>query len=159
MTLPERRQRAGRLAERGVPGWARDPIVELDDLFNRMGRLLDFTVGQGAERVAWAPLADMYETDDSYVVETDLPGVKREDIDVEISERELVITGELKEREREGVLRRGTRRTGRFEYRVLLPTDVKVDGISATLSEGVLTVTVTKAEPAKARHIEVTSGE
>jgi HSP20 family protein len=159
MTLPVRRQRASRLAELGVPGWARDPIAEFDDLFNRMGRLLESAVGPAAERMAWAPLADMYETDDGYVVEADLPGVKRDDIDVEINERELVVTGELKEREREGVLRRGTRRTGRFEYRVMLPTDVKTEEISATLTEGVLTLAVPKAEPAKARHIEITSGD
>jgi HSP20 family protein len=157
MTLPARRQRAGRLAELGVPGWGRDPIAEFDDLFNRMGRLLESTVGPAAERTAWAPLADMYETDDGYVVEADLPGVKRDDVDVEINERELVVTGELKEREREGALRRGTRRTGRFEYRVLLPTDIKAEEISATLAEGVLTLTVPKAEPAKSRHIEITS--
>lgn len=158
MTLPARRPHAGRPAGLGVPGWARDPVAEFDDLFNRMGRLLESTVGP-AEKVAWAPLADMCETEDAYVVEADLAGAKRDDIDVEISERELVVTGEIKEREREGVLRRGTRRTGRFEYRVLLPADVKAGAISATLADGVLTVTVPKAEPAKARHIEITSGD
>jgi HSP20 family protein len=133
--------------------------MEFDDLFNRIGRLLESTVGAGpaAERVAWAPLADVSEADEAYLVEADLPGVRREDIDVEISERELVITGELKERERKGVLRRGTRRTGRFEYRALLPSEVKAEDISATLTDGVLTVTVPKAEAAKPRHIEIAS--
>ncbi|MEV8562010.1 Hsp20/alpha crystallin family protein [Streptomyces sp. NPDC051917] len=69
----------------------------------------------------FSPLADLQESGETYVVEAELPGIKREDIDVEVSERELCITGEYKEREREGVLRRSTRRTGRFEYRALLP--------------------------------------
>ncbi|MFF4863886.1 hypothetical protein ACFY3J_19520 [Streptomyces sp. NPDC001231] len=52
---------------------------------------------------------------------------------MEVGGRELHITGELKEREREGVLRRGTRRTGRFEYRALLPTEVKAERASTSL--------------------------
>jgi HSP20 family protein len=58
------------------------------------------------------------------------------------------------EREREGVLRRSARRTGRFEYQTLLP--VKAEEVSATLHEGVLTVTVPKAQATKPRHIEIT---
>ena len=80
------------------------------------------------------------------------PGVKRDNIDIEISERELRITGEYEEWER--VLRRSARHTGHFEYNSLLPTDVKAD-VNATLSDGVLTVTVPKAQAAKPRHIEI----
>ncbi|MBZ9645101.1 Hsp20/alpha crystallin family protein [Streptomyces sp. PSKA30] len=100
------------------------------------------------------PLA---EFDD--LIEVDLPGVKRDDIDIEMSERELAISGEFKERERAGVMRRGTRRTGRFEFRTLLPGEVDAEGASATLADGVLTVNVPKVEAAKPRHIEITSGE
>ncbi|MEV0181719.1 Hsp20/alpha crystallin family protein [Streptomyces sp. NPDC050625] len=90
-----------------------------------------------------------------YKVECEVPGIKREDIDVEVSGRELHITGELKEREREGVLRRTTRRTGRFEYRVLLPADVKAEDVHAALADGILTVTVPKAHAAKPHHIKI----
>ncbi|MGW6390972.1 Hsp20/alpha crystallin family protein [Streptomyces sp. NPDC055103] len=97
----------------------------------------------------------MHETDDAYVVEAELPGIK-EDIDVEVSGRELCVTGEFKEREREGVLRRGARRTGRFEYRALLPVEVKAEEVKANLADGVLTVTVPKTQAAKPRHVEIT---
>ena len=58
-----------------------------------------------------------------------------------------------------GVLRRSTRRTGRFEYRAVLPGEVNAEGVNATLTDGVLTVNVPKAEAAKPRHIEITSGK
>ncbi|MEU9125013.1 Hsp20/alpha crystallin family protein [Streptomyces sp. NPDC048506] len=99
----------------------------------------------------------MHEADDAYIIEAELPGVKRDDIDVEVSGRELCIAGEYKACEREGVLRRTTRRTGHFEYRSLLPTDVKTGEVKANLTDGVLTVTVPKAQAAKPRHIEITS--
>ncbi|MGY5033438.1 Hsp20/alpha crystallin family protein [Streptomyces sp. 900116325] len=157
MTLPVHR-RPGRLLERPFPslGWGEPVAAEFDDLFERMNRFLEAAAGTAPVAGALSPLADLHETDDAYVVEAELPGIKREDIDVEISERELCVTGEYKEREREGVLRRSTRRSGRFEYRALLPADVKADEIKATLADGVLTVTVPKAQAAKPKHIEVT---
>ncbi|WP_424862842.1 Hsp20/alpha crystallin family protein [Streptomyces sp. MMS24-I29] len=97
-------------------------------------------------------MADLHEMDDTYVVEAELPGITREDIYIEGSERKLCITGKYKEYEREGVLRRSTRRTGRFEYRALLPADVGAEEITATLADGVLTVTVPKAQAAKPHH-------
>ncbi|GHE47355.1 hypothetical protein GCM10017771_68150 [Streptomyces capitiformicae] len=65
----------------------------------------------------------------------------------------------FKERERTGVLRRSTRRTGRFEYRAVPPGEVNAEGVNATLTDGVLTVNVSEVEAAKPRHIEITSGE
>lgn len=161
MTLPMRRQRSAGLPTERMPGW-RDPLSEFDDLFNRIGHLLESTVGGGlaavAEGAAWSPLADVSETDEAYTVEIDLPGVDREDIDLEISDRELIIKGEIRQREREGVLRRKARRSGRFEYRALLPNEVDPERISAKLHNGVLTVTVPKAQAAKPRHIEIAAG-
>lgn len=136
--------------------WGEPLVAEFDDLFERMNRFMEAAGVAPAAPGAWAPLADMRETDDAYVVEAELPGIKRGDIDVEIDDRELRISGEYKERERKGILRRGTRRTGHFEYRALLPADVKADEITATLADGVLTVTVPKAKAAKPRHIEIT---
>jgi HSP20 family protein len=156
MTLPVHR-RPGRLLERPFPtlGWGEPIAAEFDDLFQRMNRFLEAASTAPAIR-AWSPLADLHETDDAYVVEAELPGIECDDIDVEVSERELCITGEYKECEREGVLRHSTRRTGRCEYRALLPTDVKAEEITAALANGVLTVTIPKAQAATPRHIEIT---
>jgi HSP20 family protein len=111
------------------------------------------------EGVAWSPSADVSETDDAYLIEVDVPGVKREDLDIEVSDRNLIISGEIKERERVGTLRRATRRTGRFEYQTLLPGDINAEGVNATLRDGVLTVKVPKTEASKPRHIEITAGD
>jgi HSP20 family protein len=66
-----------------------------------------------------------------------------------MADRELVISGEFKERERTGMLRRGTRRTGQFEYRTVLPSEINAEGVDAKLSEGVVSIKVPKAEAAK----------
>ncbi|MBM9438414.1 Hsp20/alpha crystallin family protein [Actinacidiphila bryophytorum] len=159
MTLPVH-HRPGRSPERPFPAaaWSDPLTVEFDELFERMNRLLESTGGLPSPAGTWSPSADVYEKDDAYVVEAELPGITREDINVEFSERELRVIGEYKEREREGVLRRSTRRTGHFEYRAVLPTDVKADGITASLTDGVLTVTAPKAEATKPQHIEITEG-
>ncbi|PZH20799.1 heat-shock protein Hsp20 [Streptomyces sp. NTH33] len=156
MTLPVR-HRAGGLLGRALPGlgWGEPAAAEFDELWERMNRLMESAAAAPAG-LAWSPAADIRETDDAYVIEAELPGVKRDDIHIEMSEREVRITGEYKEQEREGVLRRSTRRTGHFEYQALLPADVKAEEVSATLDNGVLTVTAPKAEAAKPRHIEIT---
>lgn len=155
MTLPVR-HRPGSLLERSLPAlhWGEPIAAEFDDLFERMSRLLEGAAA-GPAVLAWSPAADMRETDDAYVIEAEVPGIKRDDIDIEMSERELHITGEYKEQEREGVLRRSTRRTGRFEYQALLPADVRAEEVSATLHDGVLTVTAPKAQTTKPRHVEI----
>jgi len=124
--------------------------------------MLEQTFGIGGaqapgELPVWIPSVDIEEEDDAYVVEAELPGVKREDVNIEIVGNELSITGEIKERERKGVLRRQTRRVGRFAYRVTLPEHVDAENVNAKLEHGVLTVRVPKAERAQRRKIEVTS--
>jgi HSP20 family protein len=134
-----------------------DPFREFDDLQARMGQLMEsaFTgVGNG-EGSVWRPLVDVEETEDAWIVEAELPGVKREDVHVELRDNELVVFGEIKEREREGVLRRRTRRTGRFEYRVMIPGHADPESIEASLNDGVLTVRIPKPANDRPREIEV----
>jgi len=128
-----------------------------DDIHDQMENLINAAFAGTAVELPWAPAADVYETDDAYVIEAELPGVKRDEIDVSLHDRELAITGEVKEREGRGVRRRKQRRVGQFEYRVYLPGDIDADRVEASLNEGVLTVTVPKAATEKDRHIEVKS--
>jgi HSP20 family protein len=153
--LPEHRAASG--SER----W--EPVRELEQMTERMRRMLEQTFGglgvssHVAEAAGWSPLVDIEETDDAYVVEAELPGVRREEVTIELTGNELTVTGELKERERKGAVRRRTRRTGRFDYRVTLPDRVDADKIEANLAEGVLTVRVPKSERAQRRRIQVKS--
>ncbi|HEV2724484.1 MAG TPA: Hsp20/alpha crystallin family protein [Thermoleophilaceae bacterium] len=136
-----------------------DPFQELGELHTRIGELMEGNWAGLTDRASgiWSPLVDIEETDDAWLVEAELPGVKQEDIDVEVSDSELAISGELKERERKGILRRRTRRTGRFDYRVTLPGEADAERIEASLKEGVLTVRVPKPERARRRRIEIRS--
>jgi HSP20 family protein len=83
------------------------------------------------------------------------PGVDRKDVNVELRDSELIISGEIKEKEREGILRRRPRKSGEFEYRVTLSGQTDQEHIDANLHDGVLTVRVPKTERAKPRRIEV----
>jgi HSP20 family protein len=133
-----------------------EPLRDID----QMRRILEETFGAlpatlGEDVTKWVPPVDIEETDDAYVVEAEIPGVKRGDVDIELVGDELTISGEIKEKERKGILRRQTRRVGRFELRVTLPDQVDPNGVQANLDSGVLTVRVPKAQRAERRKIEV----
>jgi HSP20 family protein len=132
---------------------------EFDDLQNLMTQLFESTlsgVGVPTEGV-FVPLVDIEETDDAWVLEAEVPGVNRKDVNVDVRDSEVFISGEIKEKERKGILRRRTRPVGRFEFRVMLPGDVDADGIDAKLDDGVLNVRIPKAEKAKPRRIQIGS--
>ncbi|MCM3925722.1 Hsp20/alpha crystallin family protein [Frankia sp. AiPs1] len=153
------------LSTRGTPDsgatlgrW--DPFREIEEAWSRMGSLLgDVAGGSGRPLgvLAGAVLpVDIEETDDVYVVELELPGVRRGDVSIDLRDDELHVTGEICERERTGIVRRRSRRVGRFEHRIALPGEVDVEGVTANLADGVLTVTLPKARHSRPRHIEIT---
>jgi HSP20 family protein len=124
-----------------------------------MDRLLEQVVsGAFADASLWAPPVDIEETESEWIIEADLPGGKQDNINVDVDGSELAITGEIKERERKGILRRRTRKAGEFEYRVTLPGKPDPEQVEADFKDGVLTVRVPKSEQARARRIEVTAG-
>lgn len=144
------------LPERRTEGWS--PLSDIGQLNERMRRMLEQTFGGLLDDTAgWIPAVDIEEKDDAYVVEAEVPGVKREDVNIEVTGHELFISGEMKERKREGVIRRQTRRTGRFEFRVTLPGEVDPEAVDAELNDGVLTVRIPKAQRMQRRRIEVKS--
>jgi HSP20 family protein len=132
-------------AQRPLQRW--DPLRELADLHNRLDQLDGPAI--------WAPPVDIVEDDDAWIVEAELPGVDRKDISIELQDNELAISGEIKERERKGILRRRTRRVGAFEFRVTLPGQVSAEDVEASLNDGVLTVRIPKPQHARPHRIEV----
>ncbi len=150
MALPIRRNRGAMQA--GVP-WQRrswDPFTEFEQLWDQMGRL--FEQGAEGDMAAWRPVAETEETPDAYIVRAELPGLKREDINVEVNDSELCVSGEINEEAKGQMLRR---RTGRFVYRTILPSDADTEHIGGELADGILTVRVPKTEKGRARRIEI----
>jgi HSP20 family protein len=136
------------------------PLRELEEIQEQTAQLLEQMMGVPADVVrAWAPDVDIEETDKDWILEAELPGARAEDVHVEAQDNELTIRGAIAEREREGVLRRRTRRVGEFEYQVTLPGlsgDVEP---KARLHHGVLEVRVPKPEQTRPRKIEIREDE
>jgi HSP20 family protein len=105
----------------------------------------------------WHPAVDVLESKDSYLIRAELPGMKREDIKVEVKDGILTVSGERKsETPAEGVEYRHVERAAvKFRRSFSLPETVKHDGIEATYRDGVLEIRVPKEEQAKPRQIEV----
>lgn len=146
MTLSMERTRPSSLARQR---W--EPFSELEGLYSQMDQLMQSVVGAPATLVP----ADIEELDDGYLVEIDLPGVEREQIDVEVRHNTLRITGEIKERERKGRLRRQSRPVGHFDYVVAIPGEIDQEQVEAMHSNGVLTVKLGKPAQSRPRRIEV----
>ena len=117
-----------------------------------MGQL--FESAEQAAPDTWIPAAETAETDDAYLVRAELPGMKRDDVGVELRGNELRITGEVKEEEPGQTLRS---RYGKFAYRMSLPADANPDQAEAELADGILTVRLPKAPQAQSRRIEIRS--
>lgn len=131
--------------------FTRSLIPEFDSWFEDfLGRPMD-TWSQ------WAPTVDLFETDDEYVLELDLPGFSREDIEITVEQGMLTVSGQRPEHERNGNVTYHVRErtTARFSRSFSLPRGVDTDDVKAEFSDGVLTVNLPKVADAKPRRIEV----
>lgn len=106
----------------------------------------------------WTPAFDVYEEKDRFVVKAELPGMKKEDIEVTFQDGSLSISGERKSetKHEEAEVYRAERFFGRFQRAITLPTSVAPDKVKASYKDGVLTVTLPKTEEAKPKQIDVT---
>jgi len=106
---------------------------------------------------AWVPPVDVHENAETLVVKAELPGMKKEDIQVTLHDGLLSISGERKSdvEQKEGETHRTERFFGRFQRSITLTAPVNADKIEASYKDGVLTVTLPKTEEAKPRQIEV----
>jgi len=137
-----------------------EPFNELISLRDAMDRLFEESIVR--PRSLWAAATealtlDMYETKDDIVVKAVVPGVKPEDIDVSITGDTLTIKGEFKEEEgveKENYIRRECR-YGSFSRSISLPVPVKVDKASAEFENGILKLTLPKAEEVKPKTIQI----
>jgi len=107
---------------------------------------------------AWTPALDVHEDKDGYTIRVEVPGMKREDIVVSLQDGALVISGERREEKitDETEVHRQERFYGKFSRALTLPTAVAGDKVKAAYKDGILTVTLPKAEEAKPKQIDVT---
>lgn len=140
--------------------WNWSPSAQLSNLRNELSRLFEEPLGDRHADFfnGWSPIMDLHETKDSLVARVELPGLKKDEIDVWFEDGSLHISGERKyeeKQEAEGTTHRLERFYGRFHRSVSLPKPVDADKIKATYEDGVLTVTLPKTEEAKPRQIKV----
>ncbi len=126
------------------------PFYRFSGLGEELDRLFDYTLS--APRVP----VDLYEDKETLVVKVELPGFKKDDIALSLKEETLTISGARKEQQNEATfLRRETIAPGEFVRNVTLPFAVDADKIKAAYTDGVLTITLPKAEEAKPKHIPI----
>jgi HSP20 family protein len=130
---------------------------EIDRVF---GRFFPSTEGNGestSRQTVWAPRTDLVETEDSYRLHLDVPGLTKDDLKINYQDNQLTVSGErTSDRPGEGEeYVRVERSFGQFYRSFSLPRTVDAQGISASYENGVLTITVPKTEDVKPRQIEI----
>jgi len=133
------------------PGLAWPTFGRLANLQDELDRLFESPLP------AWAPALDVHEDKESYTVRVELPGLKREDIAVSLQDDALVISGERKTEtiKEDTEVHRQKRFYGKFSRALTLPTAVSGDQVKAAYKDGILTVTLPKAEEAKPKQVVV----
>jgi HSP20 family protein len=133
----------------------------LTDLRDEIDRLFDTPLSELARTSqllsGWTQALDLHEDRDNITVEMELPGMKKEDIDISLHNGSLSISGERKSEEKyeKAEVYRAERFVGRFQRTVTLPAPVALDKVKAQYKDGVLTVTLPKTEEAKPKQIDV----
>jgi HSP20 family protein len=144
-----------------------EPVAELNSIQNEMNRLFNTFFEQpapgrgngGARR--WMPAMDLVETADHYVLRADLPGLSDEDVNVQLEDNMLTISGERKaehESNQEGYYRL-ERAFGAFSRSLTLPDGVEPDGVQAHFDRGVLEIRIPKPAQKKPRQVQITLGK
>lgn len=136
-----------------------EPVREMMTLREAMDRLFDDAFTRPLSlRDGWsAPAIDMYQTDDDIVVKAALPGIKPDEVQINITGEVLHIKGETRheEEKKEKAWHMREQRWGAFERSVMLPTDVVADKARAEFENGILTITLPKAEEVKPKIINI----
>ena len=131
---------------------------QLTNLRDEINRLFDYPLaGQDTEFFGWAPAVDLYEDKDSLTVRVELPGMKKEDIEISLHQGSLIISGERKTESEDTETSRSERFFGRFQRSLELPKPVDANKVTATYRDGILMVRLPKTEESKPKQITVKS--
>ena len=115
-----------------------------------------FLTGFGRVFTGWSPALDLYQSNDNIVAVIELPGMRKEDIEISLHDGTLTISGERKRESANGDKAERTERyVGTFRRSITLPTRVDANKVNASYQDGILTVTLPKAEEVKPKQIHV----
>lgn len=137
------------------------PMRDLMVAQNRLNRIFDsfFDESRPDSQMTgnWLPETDIEETKDALIVRTDLPGMTKDDLHISVEDNQLIISGERKSKHEKSDknFHRVERTYGTFYRRFALPATVMQDKVEASYKDGVLEVTIPKAEEVKPREIEI----
>jgi len=136
------------------------PFRELDDLFGRYTRGLESQASLLGENVKWRPAANITENDSEYTIKADLPEVKKDDIDVNVENGVLTISGERRVEKSADNEKEHRRETfyGSFTRSFSLPENADAGAISAESKDGVLIVHVPKTKAEKPKSVSIKVG-
>lgn len=142
----------------------RKPIGNLFNLHNEMGRAFgDLLSSQDSETntesASWMPTVDISESEQSYEIHAELPGVKESDVNVSVTDNLLTIKGmkQAQEKTDDKNFHRVERQYGTFQRSFTLPRQVDTTRIKAGYKDGILTLTIPKAEEAKPTEIQIST--
>jgi HSP20 family protein len=132
---------------------------EMMTLREAMDQLFDdaFTHPRGASGVSGIPAIDLYQTADDIVLKASLPGLKADDVQISVESDVLTLRGEYSQesQQKDATYHIRERRSGTFERSVMLPTEVQAEKAKADFEDGVLTITLPKAETIKPKTITI----
>lgn len=136
------------------------PFERLTSLRDEMNRLFENVFPGGREEslfAGWSPALDVHEDKENVIVKAEVPGLKKEDIELQLLDDVLTISGERKHEveRKEGNTFHSERHFGKFRRSVALPSPVDTTKVTAAYADGVLTVTLPKAEEAKPKQIDI----
>lgn len=138
-----------------------DPFRQLFSLREEIDRLFERPVTSSVPQDLWLggawPSVDLFEDRNELVVKVEVPGLKKEDINISLHDGVLAISGERKTEEKyeDGQTHRNERFVGRFHRALSLPVAVQADKTNASYTDGILTITLPKAEEAKPKQIQI----
>ncbi|MEO5971016.1 MAG: Hsp20/alpha crystallin family protein [Bdellovibrionia bacterium] len=145
------------------------PLREMSRMQRDIDRMFDDFISPGANltgdvlnrQMVFSPVCDVEETDSHFLVSFDLPGINKKDVNIELRDNQLIVSGERKEEHKvEKRNRMSTERFyGTFQRAFTLPSTVDADKVEAQYEDGVLRVAIPKSEAAKPKQIEIKEGK
>jgi HSP20 family protein len=143
---------------RTIPRLHADRWATLRDDINT---LFELPFGSNSDRQTqlfngWTPALDLYADNENVIATVELPGMRKEEIEISLHDGTLTISGERKDEHKNGSNARTERFVGKFRRTIALPTGIETTRVSASYKDGILTVTMPKTEEAKPKQIPVT---